>query len=319
MADAGRAGIDGMTDVTLIVFPGGFNWPVWVAHDQRLFDRRGVRVSLETTPGSVFQWTALARGDAQLAITLMDNVVAYCEGQGAPGIVVPDAVALMALDTRSMPALVTPPTIRSYAELKGGRLAVDALMTGNALVLRRMLEHGGLAPQDYRLEEAGGVTQRFEAMKRYAYAGSLFNAPLDAALRHQGYNVLDTAHSVLDRFQGHVVAASRAWAQTNRAAVVAFLHAMADAVTWLYDPRHRIAAFELYRRHMPGAPAGAAEVAYSVLFHPSTGFPLQGELDPAAIDAVLDLRARYGEPSRPLRAASAYSAPEFLAEALSQP
>lgn len=318
MAQVGHAGIGDMADITLIVFPGGFNWPVWVAHDQGLFDRRDVRVSLTTTPGSVFQWTALARGDAQLAITLMDNVVAYREGQGAPGVVVPDAVALMALDTRSMPALVTLPTIRSYAELKGGRLAVDALLTGNALVLRRMLEHGGLADHDYRLAQAGGVTQRFEAMKRYAYAGSLFNAPLDAALRYQGYNVLDTAESVLGRFQGHVVAASHAWAQANRAAVTAFLQALADAVRWLYDPRNRIAAFDLYRRHMPGAPAGAAEVAYSVLFHPSTGFPLQGELDPAGIEAVLDLRARYGEPRRPLRAASAYSSPEFLAEALSQ-
>jgi ABC-type nitrate/sulfonate/bicarbonate transport system substrate-binding protein len=306
-----------MTEVTLIVFPGGFNWPVWVARDQGLFQRRGLHVELTTTPGSVFQWTALAQGDAQLAITLMDNVVAYCEGQGAPGIVVPDAVALMALDTRSMPALVTPPAIRSYADLKGGRLAVDALITGNALVLRRMLEHGGLASEDYRLEQAGGVTQRFEAMKRGAFAGSLFNAPLDAALRHEGFNMLDTAHSVLGRFQGHVVAVSRAWAQANHAVVVAFLGAMADAVAWLYDTRNRAVAFDLYRRHMPDAPVDAAEVAYSVLFDPVTGFPLRGELDPEGIEAVLDLRSRYGEPARRLRAASAYAAPEFLAEALS--
>ena len=99
-----------MTDpVKLIVFPGGFNWPVWVAQQRGFFADRGVALELMTTPGSVFQWTTLAESRADMAITLMDNVVAYCEGQGAPGVVVPDAIALMGLDTRALPTLVTTP------------------------------------------------------------------------------------------------------------------------------------------------------------------------------------------------------------------
>ena len=46
--------------VRLIVFPGGFNWPVWVAQRHGFFERRGVALELMTTPGSVFQWTTLA-------------------------------------------------------------------------------------------------------------------------------------------------------------------------------------------------------------------------------------------------------------------
>ena len=41
--------------VKLVVFPGGFNWPVWAAADLGLFARRGIEVEVTLTPGSVFQ------------------------------------------------------------------------------------------------------------------------------------------------------------------------------------------------------------------------------------------------------------------------
>jgi hypothetical protein len=41
----------------LITFPGGFNWPVWVAQDKGLFAKNGVAVKVTPTPNSVFQLT----------------------------------------------------------------------------------------------------------------------------------------------------------------------------------------------------------------------------------------------------------------------
>jgi len=215
-----------------------------------------------------------------------------------------------------MPALITAPDVRRYAELRGRTLAVDALLTGNALVLRGMLERGGLAKDDYCLEQAGGVAQRFDAMRRGEYAGSLFNAPLDALLAQLGFTVLDNARTVLSHFQGHVVATRRSWAEANRSAVVRFLHAILRALAWLYDSANRDEAFALYRRYMDGATTDAAAAAYGVLFHPQTGFPPRGDIDPEGIRQVLELRARYGEPATALGDASAYHDPAFLAAAL---
>ena len=305
---------DGNRAVRLIVFPGGFNWPVWVAEDCGFFARGRVRVEVATTPGSVFQWTALAEGRADVAITLMDNVVAYREGQGAPGVLVPDAIALMAVDTRAMPTLITTPGIETYAELRGKALAVDALVTGNALVLRGMLEHGGLSAADYRLEQAGGVTQRFDAMTRQQYAGSLFNSPLDAQLKAMGFHALDSASSLLSRFQGHVVAARRGWAGAHRAVVVDFLRAIVDALEWLYVPANREKAFAIYSERMQSAAKDAA-TAYSVLFDAANGFPANGKIDVEGIANVLELRAKYGEPRKTLSHASAYYDATYLAEA----
>jgi len=190
----------------VIVFPGGFNWPIWVAQERGLFAARGIAVDVAATPGSVFQWTRLAMGYSNLAITLMDQVVAYHEGQGEVPVLVPDAVAVMAADARVMPALITLPEIRSYSDLRGRPLSVDAAATGFTFVLVAMLEHGGLGKGDYELVRVGGVTERFEALKRREHAGSLFNAPFAGQLKDIGFNTLDTATSAFAAYQNQVVA-----------------------------------------------------------------------------------------------------------------
>ena len=304
--------------VTLIVFPGGFNWPVWVAQERGMFARQGIGVEVVTTPGSVFQWTSLANGDSHIAITLMDNVVAYRERQGEAPVVVSDAIAVMSLDNRAMPALVTAPGISRYAHLEGKTLAVDAVKTGNALVLIGMLERGGLTPGDYRLERAGGVQQRFEAMQRGEYAGALFNSPFEGLLGALGFNILDSAASILPHFQGHVVAVRKGWAETNRDVLVGFLGAIVESLAWLYDAGNREQALAIYERNLPDSAPGAAQVAYDVLFDAVTGFPRNGELDGDGVREVLALRARYGEPRKALSDASAYCDPEFLEEALAR-
>ncbi|HZP88325.1 MAG TPA: ABC transporter substrate-binding protein [Burkholderiales bacterium] len=304
-----------MRPLKLIAFPGGFNWPVWAARETGAFERHGVTVEVIATPGSVFQWTSLAQGSADVAITLMDNVIAYREGQGAPGVAVPDAVALMGLDVRSMPTLVANPEIRTYAQLEGKALAVDSLVTGNALVLIAMLERAGLGRDDYRLEAVGGVAQRFEGLRHGQFAASLFNAPLDAQLLALGFNRLDDASIVLPRFQGHVVAARSSWARANAAQVIGFMRALIEALAWLYEPRHREQAFALFERNVKDAATGDAATSYRVLFDRDTGFPRDGAIDIEGVAAVLALRGRYGAPARALGAPSGYCDTSFLTAA----
>ena len=201
-----------------MVFPGAFNWPVWVGQDRGLFAEKGVSVQVAETPGSVVQWTSLAEGHSDLAITLMDNVVAYREGQGEAPVTVPDAIAVMASDATAMPTLVTRPDIKSYADLRGQTLSVDAVLTGLALVLFGLLENGGLKKGDYKIVRTGGVIQRFEGLKRHEFAGALFNPPFSRQLEALGFHPLDTAASLMRNYQGHVVAARQSWAEKNKQA-----------------------------------------------------------------------------------------------------
>src|SRR5262245_66342290 len=69
--------------IELIVFPGGFNWPIWIAEEKGFFQRNAVSVKVTPTPGSAFQLTGLIDGKFDIAMTAIDNVLAYSEGQGA--------------------------------------------------------------------------------------------------------------------------------------------------------------------------------------------------------------------------------------------
>jgi ABC-type nitrate/sulfonate/bicarbonate transport system substrate-binding protein len=302
--------------VNVIVFPGGFNWPIWVAQERGLFAARGIAVDVAVTPGSVFQWTRLAMGYSNLAITLMDNVVAYHEGQGEVPVLVPDVVAVMAADSRVMPALMTVPEIRSYSDLRGRPLSIDAAATGFALVLVAMLERGGLGKGDYELVRVGGATARFDAIKRREHAGAMFNAPLAGQLKDIGFNLLDTASSAVDAYQNKVVAVRRGWAERNRAQVVGFIRGFSDAVDWLYDPANRAEAFAIFDRNSPQRGADAAANAYAVLFDAEAGFARKGEFDAEGIRQVLALRARYGTPHKRLGEAGSYCDLRFLEEAM---
>lgn len=302
--------------VRLVVFPGGFNWPIWVAEAHGWFAANGIALEVTSTPGSVFQLTGLIEGRFDIAITLIDNVVAYREGQGEVPIVGADLFAFMAADTRVFPTLVTLPEISGYADLRGRTLSVDALNTGYALVLAEMLEHGGLKAGDYRLESVGGVRERYWALVEHKHAGCLLNSPFEALLRARGFNVLDTAIAVLGRYQGQVAAARRSWAEANRDVLVGVIRAFLRAVEWLYDPAHRERAFQIYCENTPDADASAAATAHAVLFDPPKGFPRNGAVDLDALHTVIALRSKYGRPERTLGVPSDYYDPSFLAEAM---
>src|SRR5215831_3209964 len=123
----------------LITFGGGVNLPTLVARRQGFFAKQGVDVNLRYTPNSVYLMTGLVEGRFDIATASIDNLVAYQEGQGeAPVKVQPDLVAFLGFENGFL-ELVGLPEAKSVGDLRGKELAVDALTTGFAFVLREMV------------------------------------------------------------------------------------------------------------------------------------------------------------------------------------
>src|SRR5258707_2916103 len=245
--------------VNLIVFPGGFNWPVWVAQEKGLFAKNGIEVRITPTPSSVFQLTNLIDGKFDIAMTAIDNLIAYREGQGEVAKPGPDLFAFMGGDNGFL-RLVTVPEVKSFGDLRGKTLSVDALTTGYAFVLLEILERNGLLKdRDYATAAAGGVLQRFKALMEKRHAGTLLLSPFEVQAEARGFNRLANAIDVLGRYQGLVGGARKAWAEANRESVVGYIRAFSDAVDWLYDPRNKDEAIAIFLKNLPNANAQAAE------------------------------------------------------------
>src|SRR6266542_349629 len=99
----------------VIVFAGGFNWPLWVAQEKGFFREHGVEVRITPTPGSVYQLVNLIDGKFDIAMTAIDNLIAYREGQGEEPVPGPDLFAFMGGDNGFL-RLVAVPDVKADGE-----------------------------------------------------------------------------------------------------------------------------------------------------------------------------------------------------------
>jgi ABC-type nitrate/sulfonate/bicarbonate transport system substrate-binding protein len=308
--------LSSLQKVSIIAFPGGFNLPLWTASACGFLAARGVDVELHFTTSSMEQLTALISGGYDIGLTAFDNIVAYQEGQGEAAIErEPDLFAFMGGDSGFL-RLVVQPAIRSYADLKGEMLSVDALTTGFAFVLRKMLALNGISESDVRFERAGGALQRFEALKAGKHAGTLLVTPFELIGKASGLHVLQDACAVIPHYQGISGAARRAWARENRDALTAFISGYLDALNWLYAPENRAAACALLAERVPNMGPPLAAATCDVLLAEKGGFDRQARLDEQGMRTVLALRSEYGRPNKVLTDPHAYCDPTYYERAL---
>lgn len=307
-------------ELRVIGFAGGFNLPIWAGQRQGYFADEGIRVDLTYTPNSVYQITNLLAGRYDIAMTAIDNVVAYQEGQnGAPIGPNPDLFAFLGSDNAFL-SLVSQAPYGRIEDLKGKTLTVDALTTGFAFVLREILARNGISEDQVRFERAGGVASRFRAMlEKSEHAATMQMTPFELQGEARGLNTLVRAEEALGRpYQGMVGAARRSWAAENTAAVEGFIRAYKRSVDFLADPRNRPVAEALLVANVPQMTPDLAKRAYDVLMDPKGGFYRDVVLNEAGIRTVLALRSKYGEPRRELSDPWRYVDASFRERALAQ-
>ena len=303
--------------VTVNVFPGGFNWPSFVGQEKGFFEKNGIRVVLQPTPNSMQQMTGLAEGKFDIAITAVDNIVAYVEGEGqAPIGSQPEFFAFMGSDSGFL-SLVAAPEIKTFAGLRGKTLSVDARSTGYAFVLFEMLARNGLSPNDYQVEEAGGMVQRWNALRERKQAATLLSAPFNILAMQENFNELARATEVIGPYQGNVGATRRAWARQNRDKVIAFVRGYAEAIDWLYEPQNREEAIRILSKNVPDLSAEIARQTYSRLLDPKDGFLRDARVNLQGLRTVLALRSRYAQPAKKLSDPKKYYDPAFYDQAMS--
>jgi ABC-type nitrate/sulfonate/bicarbonate transport system substrate-binding protein len=291
-----------LAPVTVNVFPGGFNWGVYVGQDKGFFADAGIAVEVQGTPNSVTQMTDFSQGKFDIAMTAVDNIVAYVEGQGeAPIGPQADFMAVMGSDSGFL-SLVAWPSIAKIEDLAGKTLSVDAMTTGYAFVLYEIMRRHGLDKDQgaYQIVRAGGMVQRWGGLQEGKHAATLLSAPYNIIAKNQGFTEFVKATDVIGPYQGNVAAVRRPWARENRGKIEAYIRGYRRAIGWLYEPNNRSEAIAILMHHLPQMPQAIAEASYRELLDPAHGFFRRCEIVRAGLDCVLELRSRYGAPRKQL-------------------
>ncbi|MFQ5851453.1 MAG: ABC transporter substrate-binding protein [Candidatus Binatia bacterium] len=253
-----------------------------IGRSRGMFAAGGFEVSVTITPNSTEQMRGLGAGTWEIASTAFDNVLAWSGREGAEIV----AVAQVA-DRILLPVLVRP-EIRDWKDLRGRRLAVDAVDTAYALVLRRiLLAHGlDLKQGDYELVGVGATGRRLESMERGETFAGILNPPWDARAVEAGMVRFGDHREVLPDYPGGVFAVSRAWAQGHRDEMVGFLRSWLTALRWANDPANREEAI--------GLAAAEQGLRREAAAGHLTRLPREGGLNLSGLQSVLDLRIQFG-------------------------
>jgi len=292
---AAPAQAQNLTEVNMISFGGATNLPVWYALDNGLFEKEGLRVKLDITPGSAEQMRDLMAGKYQFATTAFDNIVAHTEGQGSARYENYDLIAIGGVHS-GLNSVVTRPEVKTWNDVRGKVAAVDSPKSGYATVLYEILAAKGIVrDKDYTINSVGGTGARVNALTSGIAAIAIVSSPQDMQLQKQGFNILADAAAEIGDYQGSVYATRRSWAKENEKTVVAFMRAVRNAHNVVFTDK--AAVLPVLRKMSKGLSDGDLELMYTRLTGPG-GLSRTAEVNAKGVANVLRLRGTSGDGAR---------------------
>ena len=283
------------TPLTIMVFQGMQNLPLFAAQSQGFFERNGLKVDIKIAPSSDELRNGLAEGRWQIVHGAIDNSVAMVEVAKA------DAVIFMGGDN-GFNSVIVQGDINAIEDLRGKTVAVDATNTAYAFLLYEILRQKGLKRgTDYDVKAAGASFRRYEAMVQdKSLKAAVLNPPFSLRAVQAGLKDFGLAVKAVGAYQATGGFVMRNWAQANSDTVVRYVRAYVEGLRWAIDPANRDAATKLLADGLKLPPELAAR-CYEIAADPATGLAKDARFDMNGFNNVLRLRAEFegGMPPAP--------------------
>ena len=283
------------TPLTIMVFQGMQNLPLFAARSQGFFERNGLKVDIKIAPSSDELRNGLAEGRWQIVHGAIDNSVAMVDVAKA------DAVIFMGGDN-GFNSLIAQSDINALEDLRGKTVAVDATNTAYAFLLYEILKQKGLKRgADYEVKATGASFRRYEAMVQdKSLKAGILNPPFSLRAVDAGLKDFGLAVKAVGAYQATGGFVMRPWAQANADTVVRYVRAYVEGLRWALDPANRDAATKLLVEGLKLSPELAAR-SYEIAADPATGLAKDARFDMDGFRNVLRLRADHegGTPPAP--------------------
>src|SRR3984893_3824281 len=274
------------TKLTVMVFRGGQNLPLFAAQEQGLLAKRGLAVNVVFAASADELPRVLADGRVQIIHSTSDNAVKILDVDKLD-------VALIVGGDNAHNHIIAQEDINKLEDLRGQTIVLDTSTSGYAFVLYAILKRHGLAKGDYVLKTVGATPRRLEAMLNdKSNKAAVLNPPFSIQAVKAGLKDMGSTVSMMGSYQGPAGYTLRSWAKANEDTLVKYLQAYIEGVRWTLDPANKVAATQLLGRRLELSPDIAAAV-YDVVTDKQEGFAKDGCFDLAGFKNVLRLRAEY--------------------------
>src|SRR5262245_24320130 len=283
--------------VRVNTFPNAKALPFHAGIAKGIFRKHGIKLELEFTENSRNQREGLASGKFDVAQSALDNAVAMIE-------VARKDVVIVGGGDSGMNEFFVQPEIKSFADLRGRILIVDAPDTAYALQAKKILLQNGLKEgKDYTVKPVGAGVFRFKAMaESKENAAAILNLPFTVQAEKLGMRSLGRTIDMLGPYQAAGAFVMRPWAREHAATLERYIAAYVEALRFVRDPANRAENIALLTEKLKIS-GKEAERTYALLMDPAFGFTPDARLDLEGFKNVLALRAEIegGSPAAPER------------------
>jgi len=273
------------TALKVKMFPGAQALPALAAAQEGIFERHGLKVEILFTANSDEQRAGLAKGEFEIAQAAVDNAVAMVE-------LAREDVVIVTGGDSSMNELFVQPDVRSYGDLKGRTLLVDAPNTAYALQLKKILLMNGLKDGvDYKVYPIGGTGQRLRGMKENKdYKAAILNLPFALDAKAAGLKSMGRVTDMIGPYQANGAFVLRRWGQANRDALERYIAGLIEGTRWAMSPANKDAAVKILAERLKVGTDTAAQT-WQLMTDPKFGIARDARFDMEGFKNVLALRA----------------------------
>jgi len=275
----------GPDTVRVNTFPNAKALPFHAGLEQGIFARHGIALQLSFTENSSRQREGLAAGRFDVAHAAVDNAVAMVDTAGK------DVVIVTGGDS-GMNEFFVQPYIRTFADLRGRALVVDAPNTAYAILAKKiLLKHGLKDGTDYTVVPVGRGELRLKAMAEHReYAAAVLNLPFTIQAGQLGMKSLGSTVDMLGPYQANGAFALRAWAAAHGALLERYIAGYVESLRWVRRPENRDECVSILMSKLE-IPRDVAEATYRTLVDPVRGFTPDARFDREGFRNMLALRA----------------------------
>jgi ABC-type nitrate/sulfonate/bicarbonate transport system substrate-binding protein len=270
--------------LTVMVFPGISNLPLFAAQSKGFFAKRDLDVDIKPAPGSDELRGGLAAGRYQVVHSAVDNAVAMVEMANI------DAAIVIGGDN-GLQQLFVSPEITTYGDIRGKTVLVDATNTAYAFYLYKMLAQQGLNKGDYIVKPVGATGLRLAGLKDKTGIAAMLSPPFSILGERAGLKNFGTVTKALGPVQETGGFVLRPWAKANAETLVRYLQAYIDGVRWARDPANKAEAVAFYVERLK-LPEDIATLCYGVA-NAETGLAKDAKFDRDGFRNVLKLRTEF--------------------------
>jgi NitT/TauT family transport system substrate-binding protein len=233
------------------------NTPLWVAKDKKMFDKHGLDVQMLFVMGGALATQMLAAGEIQISA----NAPAALFGLIAAG---QKLAMFLGLSNTSPFTLVTQPTIKTAADLRGKRIGTARFGGSSHLSALIALDHLklDLKRDKIALLQTGLDPERVAALEQKGLDGAMLQRLATKTMVSKGYTELLNLTKAKVPYQNTVLAARRDYMSSHANAFHAFVTATVEAYAFIFNKENKEQVKEVIARNLRLPSSEAAEDFY---------------------------------------------------------